>query len=884
MSSYTKDAANIQFGVRIAYDGAPMASGVKANTDQVKAFGDTARRAAAEAAAGLDRTTISAKQTAAALRGVPAQFTDIVTSIASGQSPMTVMLQQGGQLKDMFGGVGPAARALGGYVAGMINPLTLSAAAVGGLTLAWYQGSKESDAYTRNLILTGNAAGATATQMADAARRVAIAASGTQGAAAAALAQGIAAGVPGAALSSVAETAVRMQQVTGKAIEDTIAEFAKLGRDPVAASLKLTEQYNYLTAATYSQIKALADQGRSADAATLAMSAYADAVAARSGAIVQSLGVVEGKWLTVKAAASGAVDALFTWRPADELTAAVEKVQRLQGELRKLDKPGIMGDQSDAVKEAVAAKKDEIAVAKASMVAIRNKANAEAEAAAATGAANERNEAGIALMRKAEGVASKHVQMKRELAHVETLYTKAIAGTASEKDKEAAADARRTAIAGIRKKFAEPTKVDNGLDDAAREQAKSYAQQYEALDKLVSGLEAERAAGEKLLPVARALAAARGTLSDEQIRVLELRAKDELLIERRTQVEKEAAGAAKIYSESLREQTGPIEERIRALDAEAENAGKTEAQINAVTIARLEEARATAAGNGAHQEHLDYLDRVIASHEELARKLARQTAAQADWAAGATQGLRDYARDVANVAGNTKRMFESAFKGMEDALVKFVRTGKLDFASLADSIINDLIRIQVQQSFTKPLAEMISGGGGGGGGGGFFGLFSGLFGGGGVAVDAMGGDAGLAAMAMIGGAHSGAIVGAEATFRRAVPLSLFDQARRFHTGGIVGDEVPIIAKRGEGVFTREQMQRLAPVPVRETYQPAPESSVRVEIINETSQRAEISKVQPRFDAEGMIVSVFVKDIANGGRIASTLQHQYGLNRAAGAVR
>lgn len=874
---------DIQFGVRIAYDGAPMASGVKANTDQVKAFGDTARRAGADAAASLDRTAVSAKQTAAALRGVPAQFTDIVTSIAAGQNPMQVMLQQGGQLKDMFGGVGPAARALGGYVAGMINPFTLTAAAVGGLTLAWYQGSKESDAYTRNLILTGNAAGATATQMAEAARRVATATGGTQGAAAEALAQSIAGGVPGAALAAVADAAVRMQQVTGKAIDDTVAEFVKLGRDPVAASLKLTEQYNYLTAATYSQIKALADQGRNADAAALAMTAYAEAVSARSGAIVKSLGPVEDKWLGIKAAAKGAIDAVFTWRPADDLTAAVEKVQRLQGELRKLDKPGIMGVQSDATQAAVAAKKEEIAVAKASMVVIRNKANAEAEAAAATAAANERSEAGIALMRKAEGVASKHVQMKRELAQVEALYAKAIAGTASEKDKAAAAEARSEAIAGIRKKFAEPTKVDNGLDDAAREQAKSYAQQVTAAQELARATLAEAEAGGKLLPVQAALKKARDTLPEGLAAVVQGELAAAAAYEQHQKAEKDAADAAKIYTESLRQQIGPIEDRIRALDAEAENTGKTETQINAVTIARLAEARATAASNGAHQEHLDYLDRVIASHEKLASKLARQTAAQADWTAGAAQGLRDYATEAGNVASHSKRMFESAFKGMEDALVKFVRTGKLDFASLADSIINDLIRIQVQQSFTKPLAEMISGGGGGGGGGGgLLGFFSGLFGGGGIAVDALGGNAGLAAMAMIGGAHSGAIVGAEATFSRAVPLSLFDRARRFHTGGITGDEVPIIAQRGEGIFTREQMRNLAPVGADS--QPGQTGSVRVEIVNETSQPARVSQVEPRFDAEGMMVKIFIKDVTGGGPMSSLLQRQYGLNRAAGVVR
>lgn len=87
---------------------------------------------------GLGVTGISAKQMSASLRGVPAQFTDIITSLQSGQAPLTVFLQQGGQLKDMFGGAGNAAKALGGYIVGLINPFTIAAAAVAGLGYALY--------------------------------------------------------------------------------------------------------------------------------------------------------------------------------------------------------------------------------------------------------------------------------------------------------------------------------------------------------------------------------------------------------------------------------------------------------------------------------------------------------------------------------------------------------------------------------------------------------------------------------------------------------------------------------------------------------------------------------------------------------------------------
>ena len=104
-----------------------------ANLETLRPYLEAARaaEAAQKAATGsLGAMGVSAAQTAAALRQVPAQFTDIVTSLASGQAPLTVFLQQGGQLKDVFGGAGAAARALGGYVVSLVSPFTLVAGAV----------------------------------------------------------------------------------------------------------------------------------------------------------------------------------------------------------------------------------------------------------------------------------------------------------------------------------------------------------------------------------------------------------------------------------------------------------------------------------------------------------------------------------------------------------------------------------------------------------------------------------------------------------------------------------------------------------------------------------------------------------------------------------
>lgn len=268
--------------------------------------------AAHQAASGaLDGMGMSAKATAAALRGVPAQFTDIVTALQGGQRPLTVLMQQGGQLKDMFGGVGAAARALGGYVLGLINPFTIAAAAVGAIALAYNQGSKEQDAFVKSIVTTGNISGVTAGQLGQYARAISSVA-GTQSKAAETLAAFVAEGVRGGAmLEKYAQTAIEWEKATGQSVAKTAEQFASLQKDPLSSVLKLNEGTNFLTESVYKQIKALDEQGRSADASKVAMDALNTAMESRSKTIEQNLGYIESAWRGITSAAKKAWDAML---------------------------------------------------------------------------------------------------------------------------------------------------------------------------------------------------------------------------------------------------------------------------------------------------------------------------------------------------------------------------------------------------------------------------------------------------------------------------------------------------------------------------------------------------------------------------------------------
>lgn len=336
-------------GIRITADGRILTAEVKRSQESVQALGDTAQQVGAQTAAALgnigksaetlnttlNRTGVSAAQTAAALRMVPAQVTDIVTGLASGQAPLTVLIQQGGQLKDAFGGVVPAAKALGGYVAGLASPLTIGAAVAAALGYALYSASSEADEFKRNLILTGNASGLTVDRFNQVTASLDNLSGVTRGAAAEALTTMAASGNIGAeSIERLTTAALKMEHAGGPAVAETVKQFEALGKSPAEASLKLNEQTRHLTLAVYEQIKALEAQGKASEAGALAQQAWADAIEQRTPQMLENLGYLQRAWRGIKEGVAEAVDAAKEWGRAE---TKVEQAIRLQTRIGNID-------------------------------------------------------------------------------------------------------------------------------------------------------------------------------------------------------------------------------------------------------------------------------------------------------------------------------------------------------------------------------------------------------------------------------------------------------------------------------------------------------------------------------------------------------------------
>jgi lambda family phage tail tape measure protein len=260
---------------------------------------------------------LSAKQTAAALRQVPAQMTDIFVSLQGGQNPLTVLLQQGGQLKDVFGGVVPAARALGSALLGLVNPITVSAAAIAAFAYAITQAQDQQGKLENALLLTGNAANTTSEQLAAMAKTLDDTTNASERHASAVVASVAATGrFTAEQIAQVSKAALEMEEATGRSVQQTIQDFAAIGDDPVAAIQKLnnavgdlTGVTNFLTAEQYKQIEAMNRSGDAAGAAKILWDAYADAIETRAPAATENLSSIARAWLNIKKNAGDAGDA-----------------------------------------------------------------------------------------------------------------------------------------------------------------------------------------------------------------------------------------------------------------------------------------------------------------------------------------------------------------------------------------------------------------------------------------------------------------------------------------------------------------------------------------------------------------------------------------------
>lgn len=310
---------------------------------------------------------VSARQTAAAMRQLPAQFTDIATQLAGGSNPLLVLLQQGGQIKDSFGGIGPAIRGVTAAISPMAVAVGAAAAAVGGLGAAYLAGQREAQQLRDTIILTGNAAGLTADRLTEISERTAALTGQTIGGArsiALALAQTgrTTAGV----FESQAEAIARIADLSGRSAKEIAQNFAQQMREPTRFAVQLNEQYNFLNVAQYKRIAALEEAGRKEEAAIETNRLLNEQFKTQR----EQLGLLESAWDGIASAASRAWDAVKNFGRPDTFKELIDAETQRLATLEKVlagklssgygDRPLNGRTQNDDLRDEIAASRDRL--------------------------------------------------------------------------------------------------------------------------------------------------------------------------------------------------------------------------------------------------------------------------------------------------------------------------------------------------------------------------------------------------------------------------------------------------------------------------------------------------------------------------------------------
>jgi lambda family phage tail tape measure protein len=635
-------------------------------------------------------------------------------------------------------------------LAALLAPIAAVVAVVAALGVAYYKGSEESDSYNKSLILTGSAAGLSAVQLGEMARQVS-ATVGTTGAAAETLAALASNGkIAGESFLSIATAAQSMQEATGQAVSETIAEFVKLADDPVKASAALNDQYHYLTASVYSQIAALEEQGNHAGAVKLATEQFADAINERTPKILENLSFWEKGYNAVAKAA----DSLKNVGRSDivsDIAKAQDDLDRAQrGEVGLFQNKAVMveyyTDKLNFLKDTKAAQDDDAKYAGEQAKAQQDSITAMGKIDALTKSSytneQKRTEAikdyrrSLDAIRKTDPNDARLNQaaIDKNIANINDKFKDA-KGPANQLDLSGVNDTQNQlkSIAGY---YQNIQKELDAAQKAGLISAESYSSQRTAIVEqekgdVTSAYEAEIAAleatksksstsAQQRIQLDQKIADARTSMvkaqrdADSQLEVLATNEQGRMAKQERS---------INSYVQALSQQQKALElagqravlgvgrgDRANALNGELNSQQDRFAQQSLELANQKSDPSRNMSEDEFAKKSQALADANKNATDQIRQNYADVEAAQGSWTSGASAAWENYLDSAKNISGQTKSLFGNAFSSMEDAVVNFALTGKLSFSSFAKSILADMARIATRQASSSLLSSLFGAG------------------------------------------------------------------------------------------------------------------------------------------------------------------------------
>lgn len=674
-------------------------------------MGGAPRKALDDITKQLSKTGMSAAQTANAMRMVPAQFTDIVVSLASGQAPLTVLLQQGGQLKDMFGGVGPALGGVGRYALGLIGPFTGLSAVVAGLAFAWHQNQEEMSALNKSASTLNNTSGLTLTQMKSLAQ-----ASSALGVSYSNSIESI------SGLSKAINTntdlypraikaAHEYAWASGQELPEVIAMFNKLSENGGKSIDELDDKFSFLTVSQRKQADEALRSGNIADAQRIAFEGLSGTLENLTSKLNQGATGWDNFWKSVGKGASGGWQTLKeivggdyldnadvrkylertrlrdqktqagTWMPEDERyyqmlnqsSPAVREYVRAQQSLADTTKEAAGSKYLKSLSDQVNDNADAVTRSRKALQALDNEFNSQPSDIRASGQAD---------------YAARRAQLLKNIKDAED--------AANRKPRTKA----YTEDAGTR------------MLDQLRQQNQILLSQADTGDRLGTQQQA-------LIRWEQQLADIKGkqTLTAEQKSLLVNSDLITAALQQNVAIEKGIEARQRMLSleraradiartiENRQSQYGAEEFMSRGGMSQYEQqvySGRLSLeQSYNDKISQLRQQKATVATDTARQQldeeiqlQRQALDTELQNYDD---HIARMNDARGSLTAGASRAWREYQDSAANASALSQEVFSNAFSGMEDAIVNFTLTGKASFSSFTKSVLSDIARIAARQ-------------------------------------------------------------------------------------------------------------------------------------------------------------------------------------------
>ncbi|EOT1268646.1 phage tail tape measure protein [Escherichia coli] len=585
------------------------------------------------------------------------------------------------------------------------------AAAVYGLGKAWYDGQKEGEEFNRQLSLTGHYAGVTAGQLWTLSR--AISGNGiTQHAAAGALAQVVGSGAfRGNDIGMVARAAAQMERSVGQSVSDTINQFKRLKDDPVNAAKALDNELHFLTATQLEQIRVLGDQGRSSDAARIAMSALAEETGRRTADIDNNLNALGSTLQTLSDWWRQFWDAAMNIGREDSLdeqiSALQEKIQRAKRFPWTNASTTVEYDQQqlDALKE----RKRQQDLQDAKEQAERNYQEQQ----------KRRNAENAALNRMNETEAARH---QRELARINAMQyaDQAVRDAAIQRENERYEKAIKKKTPATRNdeatrlllQYSQQQAQVEGQIAAARQSAGIATERMTEAHKQLLALQQRISdlAGKKLTADEKSMLAHK----DELVQALTLLDAKQQELQKQTALndlkKKSIQLASQLAEEerALRQQhdldiatTGMGDKQRQRYQSQFSLQQKYQQQREQLERdSKQKGTYGTDEYRNAEQTLTDSLNRQL---NENRRYWQEQELMQADWKKGAMRAFQSFTENADNAAGTAEQLFNTAFSSMGNGLATFCTTGKLNFKSFTSSLLSDMAKIMAQMAMMQAV-------------------------------------------------------------------------------------------------------------------------------------------------------------------------------------